>query len=231
VLFRSSEDSANGIVKKRFKSKKDATTPFAKNQEKHQVKTSSDDLDKSLEVDLKKLKSISGGANKEAYKKESLIGKYLPSAKDLVDSGLEITNSWFVYLLIWLFDIDDIAKAFEYGVHGMKKAVEMPTKFNRDFPTFFFDQVFDWAKRQFEENMSVSPYFDDGLTMLFEDSEVSEFCITTKIHEKFAKLKAEICLNENNYELAVFWYEIVYHYDDKAKIKTNYEKALEGMNS
>lgn len=115
-------------------------------------------------------------------------------------------------VLVWLFDIKDIAQAMDLAVYCIEHDVPMPERFKRDLPTYLCDTIIDWADIEFEAGRSVEPYF----TNVFDLS--GEWDLHDEIRAKFYRLKGLIAMDKEEFADAVPALETAMEYG--AKVKT-----------
>ncbi|WP_320040719.1 phage terminase small subunit [uncultured Desulfobacter sp.] len=167
-------------------------------------------IEKELENDLAALKLIKSIKQKEQVKAESLVPKYLPTVTGLMASGSD--HALLGQVLIWLFDIKDIAQAMGLAIYCIEHDVPMPERFRRDLPTYLCDTIIEWADTEFEAGRSVEPYF----TRVFDLAE--DWDIHDEIRAKFYRLKGLIAMDKEDFVMAVPALETAMEYG--AKVKT-----------
>ena len=173
-------------------------------------------IEKELENDLAALKLIKSIKQKEQVKAESLVPKYLPTVTGLMASGSD--HALLGQVLIWLFDIKDIAQAMDLAIYCIEHDVPMPERFKRDLPTYLCDTIIEWADNEFEAGRSVEPYF----TRVFDLAE--DWDIHDEIRAKFYRLKGLIAMDKEDFTMAVPALETAMEYG--AKVKTALGDAM-----
>ncbi|MCL1050378.1 phage terminase small subunit [Shewanella abyssi] len=150
-----------------------------------------------LEADLKRLKGFARRADKVAHKRDVLLPKWLPIVTDyLAEIETEIDkdkgndkpsdNPIFAYCIIWLFDIDDLGQALEFGFKAIELRQPMARAIRRQWAGFISDAVFDWAEVQAENGHSIEPFFSQVFKRVINDWKLPEQ-VTAKYY-KFAGL-------------------------------------------
>jgi tetratricopeptide (TPR) repeat protein len=121
----------------------------------------------TLEQDLKKLHNLPSIPDKIEYKQDKLIPFYQPiidAYRTACDNGQPpYSNQVLVQLVIWLFDVGDIAAALNWGRYAVAQKQPMPERFKRDLPTYVVDATRQWAELQREQDRAVQPYVSDTL--------------------------------------------------------------------
>ena len=123
------------------------------------VSKSLDDYQMALEIDIAKIAAVPDITDKVRIK-ATVLPTYLDFVNDYVKSGVNYPNTVAVQVMIWLLDTLQIEAGLNLALHLIKQRQRMPTKFDRDIPTFVCDFFYDWASLLLKENLSASPYLD-----------------------------------------------------------------------
>ncbi len=98
--------------------------------------------------------------DRKAYKAEA-IKKLEAFVNGYVESAAKYPNIVAVWVMVWLFDLGDIARAVPLGLHLAKQKIHrMPTRFKSTIDVFICNYVYDWAAKQLEANKSAGPYLE-----------------------------------------------------------------------
>jgi hypothetical protein len=95
-------------------------------------------------------------------------------------------NPIFAYCIIWLFDVDNLSQAIDYGFIAIKHQHPMANSIKRQWPGFIADTVYDWAQTEAEHGRSIEPYFGQVFTRVVNEWKLPEQ-VTAKYY-KFAGL-------------------------------------------
>lgn len=151
-------------------SRKASTENAASMPESHVSESEWDLVRQSMDSHERALKGLKRIDDKEAYKTRH-FAEY--------DSYLlrqDLPGDLKVKFMIWLFDINDVARAVPCALECLDANLAMPERIKRDLPTWLFHTVFDWAERSFKQEHSVEPYFSNVFERVkaartFEDLE------------------------------------------------------------
>lgn len=114
----------------------------------------------ALSADLNSLKALKTLEEKSAAKK-TMIETYWGFVDNYIKQGHAYPNDVAVWVMIWLFDVQDIERGLNLGLHLIKQGIQhLPVKFDRDIPTFICDSMYDWANELLKKEQAVSPYLD-----------------------------------------------------------------------
>ncbi|MBJ7536958.1 phage terminase small subunit [Marinomonas transparens] len=114
-----------------------------------------------LAASIDEMRDVEEIEDRKAYKAEA-IKKLEAFVNGYVKSGAKYPNIVAVWVMVWLFDLDDIAKAVPLALHlASQKIHKMPTRFNSSIYQFIGDDVYDWANARLKANKSAGPYLDD----------------------------------------------------------------------
>lgn len=116
--------------------------------------------------------------------KIKLVNEYMPVIEKLIEK--EVASPAVTQVMIWCFDIDDIATGLKYGKIAIERNIPMPERFDRDVKTFVADQVIQWVALR-DAKDSVEPFFSDVYSMIFDKE--NPWRIHEQILIKFHKVK------------------------------------------
>jgi len=175
-------------------------------------------LDQSLEQDLAALKDIRSKERKVDVKREELIPKYredyLPRLR--ADGATHPLLAWMV---IWLFDIEDIEAAIDLALYCLEHEVELPERFKRDMPTFVADAILEWANEQHKEGHSPDPYFSNVMGHIDGFGGPDLWDIPDEVRAGYYRLYGLMLEAEGKYAAALDILEIAYELGAKVKTK------------
>ena len=177
-------------------------------------------IEKELENDLAALKLIQSIKQKESEKRTHLVPKYLPLVTSLTAAGS--SHALLGQILVWMFDIHDIAQAMELAVYCIEHHVPMPERFKRDLPTYLCDTILDWAEKEQEAGRSFEPYFGS----VFDLSK--DWDLPDPVRARFYRLRGLAAMDRGDFKQAVVGLEYAMEYGAKVKtVLAQAEKKLE----
>lgn len=127
-----------------------------------------------LEIDCKAVSSCATNSDRVAFKRETLLPRWTPTIEAWLQSGEVYKYTPFVWCIVWLFDTGEMDKALEWADIAIKQNQPMPPRFDRDLSTFVADEVMQWAQIQFDDGLSVEPYFSRVMGHIGEDWTLHE---------------------------------------------------------
>ena len=140
---------------------------------------------------------------------------------DYVTKEAKYPNSVAVRMVVWLFDLGDIASAVPLSLHLIKQGIHStPAEFNSDLPTFVCDQVYDWANAQLKANKPAGPYLHNVVQAMLADGWDAHEIVRGKMMAMMGK----------HYELAgqeveaIAMYEMAMKENEAAGVKTRLDK-------
>lgn len=137
-----------------------------------------------MDNDLKRLKALTRTDDKITLKRDELVPKYRPSVEEYLKGDELFDNPLFSYMIVWMFDIDELETAIKWCDTAIEKGFDTP--FKRDFATFCADQVLKWAERMSATGHAIEPYFSDVFAKVRDKWRINEQ-LTAK-YFKFAGL-------------------------------------------
>ena len=146
----------------------------------------------------------------EAVKRlEAFVMKY-------IESAAAYPNIAAVWFMIWLFDLADIKRAVEVGLHLAKQGIHnMPTRFSSTIYTYICDNVYDWAKAELAAERSAGPYLPDVVAAMEAQGWEVPIVVRGKMHAMLGKhLDAQ-----GQYKEALEEYETAMSINDRAGVK------------
>lgn len=137
-----------------------------------------------LDNDLLRLKALTRIDDKITLKREELIPKYRKSVAVYLSSDALFKNKLFSYMVVWMFDIEELETAIAWCDIAIGKGFESP--FKSDFPTFCADQILKWSEKMSAHGQEIEPYFTQVFNKVKHDWRINEQ-LTAK-YFKFAGL-------------------------------------------
>lgn len=146
------------------------------------------DYQLAMQVDVGKIAAVQDIAEKIRIK-QTVLPTYLNFVDRYVESGANYPNDVAVQVMIWQLDAGEIEYGLNLGLLLVKQKQRMPSKFDRDMPTFLCDFFYDWAGDMLSKGQGVSPTLDVLVaTAENDDWPVHPLCIS-KIIVQLAKYK------------------------------------------
>ncbi len=107
----------------------------------------------TLAEDKRKLKNMKQHADKQAFK-----ARVMPHYRPYFER-VDVPNDFLAQMMVWLFDIDDLATAIPLAEKLIEAGANMPEGFKSEIPDFVADMVLNWTVTQYKAGHSVEPYF------------------------------------------------------------------------
>ena len=166
-----------------------------------------------LNNDRARISALPQGSGRLPLKKEC-CAIYLPYVESYIKAGKQHRNEVLVQVMIWLFDLGDIAAAMRLAEIAIDQKQPMPERFKSTVSEFVADSVLEWAVAQRRAGGAVAPYFD----------WVFERLITLPLHDvqraKYYKFAAERAAERGVFSAALNFCDQAITYDAGAKVKT-----------
>ncbi|EOA2952921.1 TPA: phage terminase small subunit [Yersinia enterocolitica] len=118
----------------------------------------------ALGNDLKQLHGMELIADKQAFKQEVLLPRWMPHAQAYLDGERVYQNPVLVYCIIWLLDTGQFELALQWADIAIAQGQKTPDGFKSELPSFVAHFILDWAETEAERGHSTEPYF----SQLFE---------------------------------------------------------------
>lgn len=113
----------------------------------------------ALDIDVKKLRSLTRMADRIDMKRDELLPRWEPVAREYVESGKTYPNPILVYCIIWLIDVKRFDTALAWADLAIEQGQEMPPNIKSKMPAFIAASIYDWAEMEAEAGRTVEPYF------------------------------------------------------------------------
>ncbi|EES2155553.1 terminase [Escherichia coli] len=116
-------------------------------------------LHAELERDVARLRSLPVRAERQEFKRDTLLPRWLPVAERYIADGRRFSCPVLVYCIIWLFDTGELGRALDWADIAISEGQTTPDNFRSTLPTFVADTVLQWATDNSEAGHSIEPYF------------------------------------------------------------------------
>ncbi|EBW6364293.1 terminase [Salmonella enterica subsp. enterica serovar Oranienburg] len=113
----------------------------------------------ALDIDVKKLRGLTRIADRVDMKRDELLPRWEPVAREYVESGKAYPNPILVYCIIWLIDVKRFDTALAWADLAIAQGQEMPPNIKSKMPAFIASSIYDWAETEAEAGRTVEPYF------------------------------------------------------------------------
>lgn len=113
----------------------------------------------ALDIDVKKLRGLTRIADRIDMKRDELLPRWEPIAREYVESGQAYPNPILVYCIIWLIDVKRFDTALAWADLAIEQGQEMPPNIKSKMPAFIAASIYDWAEMEAEAGRTVEPYF------------------------------------------------------------------------
>lgn len=113
----------------------------------------------ALDIDVKRLRSLTTLADRIDMKSNDLLPKWEPVVREYVESGKAYPNPILVYCIIWLIDVRRFDTALAWADLAIQQGQEMPPNIKSKMPAFIAASIYDWAEVEAEAGRTVEPYF------------------------------------------------------------------------
>ncbi|WGE29425.1 phage terminase small subunit [Edwardsiella tarda] len=140
----------------------------------------------ALDNDVKKLRSLDQRAERVSMKRDVLLPRWLPVARDYIESGKNYPNPILVYCIIWLIDTQQFETALAWADIAIEQGQAMPDNIKSKMPAFIAANIYDWAEQEAESGRAIEPYFFQVFNKVSQKWRLNER-ITAKYY-RFAAL-------------------------------------------
>ncbi|EOC0697088.1 phage terminase small subunit [Salmonella enterica subsp. enterica serovar Kokomlemle] len=160
----------------------------------------------ALDIDVKRLRSLTTIADRIDMKSNDLLPKWEPVAREYVESGKAYPNPILVYCIIWLIDVRRFDTALAWADLAIEQGQEMPPNIKSKMPAFIAASIYDWAEMEAEAGRTVEPYFQQVF-----DKVARHWRLNERIASKY-------------YRFAALW--LLRDHDDKPRASSISDVAL-----
>lgn len=140
----------------------------------------------ALDIDVKKLRDLTRIADRIDMKRDDLLPRWEPVAREYVESGKAYPNPILVYCIIWLIDVKRFDTALAWADLAIAQGQEMPPNIKSKMPAFIAASIYEWAEMEAECGRTVEPYFQQVFDRVIHHWRLNER-ITSKYY-RFAAL-------------------------------------------
>lgn len=116
-------------------------------------------LEVALKNDVNAVRAFPSIEKKIEYKRDKFLPKWLEFVTQYLNEGKTYQNDYFVYCIIYLFDVGDFDRALDLAYTAISQQQSMPQGFRSNLATFVADQIYSWADKNAAVGQSVEPYF------------------------------------------------------------------------
>ncbi|EOC1097147.1 terminase [Cronobacter sakazakii] len=113
----------------------------------------------ALNNDVAHVRNLPTIADREAYKRDVLLPRWMPTVESYLAGGKVYPNLVFSWCVVWLFDAGDFEKALAWADIAIEQQQPTPENIRSHFPAFVADTVLSWAEATAAAGESVEPYF------------------------------------------------------------------------
>ena len=133
-----------------------------------------------------------------------------------IESAAVYPNIAAVWFMIWLFDLADISRAVNVGLHLAKQGIhKTPARFSSNIYTYICDNVYDWANAELKAERSAGPYLQQVVAAMEAQGWDVPIAVRGKMHAMLGKhLDAQ-----GQYKEALDEYETAMSINDRAGVK------------
>lgn len=143
----------------------------------------------ALTNDINRIRALPTLAQRAELKRTEFLPKWLPFVDKYLADGKVYQNDYFIYCIIYLFDVGEFEQALALADKAIAQNQAMPNQFNSNLPTFVADQIYKWAEKTAETGQSVEPYFSQVLHKVATQWQLHEV-----VTAKWLKLAAQLLL-------------------------------------
>lgn len=116
-------------------------------------------LEIALQNDVNAIRALPSLDLRNEYKRSRFLPKWLPFVNEYLKKGVIYQNDYFLYCIVYLFDVGDFDRALDLANTAILQRQSMPKGFNSNLATFTADQIYAWADKTAAVGLSVEPYF------------------------------------------------------------------------
>lgn len=196
-------------------------------------------LEISLLNDVNAIRALPTLESRAKYKRKHFLPKWLPFVEEYLTKGEVYQNDYFIYCIVYLFDVGDFDKALQFADIAIQQKQSMPQHFNSPLPVFVANQIYDWTSKTATQGQSVEPYFSQVFQKVATIWQLQEV-----ITAKWLKMAAALLLRNQNGEvkaseiddpeallLAITLCFRAFQLNHKAGVKSMIERCIMRLNS
>jgi archaellum component FlaC len=169
---------------------------------------------------IDEMKNLEDIENRDPYKAEA-IKRVEAFVMGYVESAAKYPNIVAVWMMVFLFDLGDIARAVPLALHlATQKIHKMPQRFSSSVYQFICDYVYDWSVKQLEANKSAGPYLDDVMKAI----ESEKWPLSDIVHGKMYAIHGKHLEVLGEDEAALNAFEKAMGLNERAGVKKKIER-------
>ena len=182
-------------------------------------------VEQKIAHDIAVIESIKSVTEKNEFKRTA-INNYLPYIRDE-----SISWDYRSFLILWLWDVGMVADALPVSIEAARADWAVPRVIKkRSWTELVADFVLSWAEEQYENNLTLEPYFSGAFNLINEMDTYD--AIKAKYHklaglailgDKDAKIKD--CADSEKLQSIVYHFEEATSLYDRIGLKTRIKEA------
>lgn len=147
----------------------------------------------ALQNDVNRIRALPTFEQRKEVKRQEFLPKWLPFVEQYLADKQVYQNDYFIYCIIYLFDVGDFDRALALAEQAIEQNQAMPDRFSSNLPTFVADQIYKWADKTAAVGLSVEPYFSQTL-----QNVATQWNLHEVVTAKWLKMAAELLLRNRN---------------------------------
>jgi hypothetical protein len=169
---------------------------------------------------IDEMKNLEDIEDRDSYKAEA-IKRVEAFVMGYVESAAKYPNIVAVWMMVFLFDLGDIARAVPLALHLAKQKIhKMPQRFNSSVYQFIGDYVYTWAVKQLEANKSAGPYLEQVIQAI----ESEKWQLSDIVHGKMYAIHGKHLEALGEDERALSAFEKAMTLNERAGVKKKIER-------
>ena len=140
----------------------------------------------ALKTDVDKIRAMPSLAERNDYKRDHFLPKWLPYVDSYIQNGENYPNLTLAYCLVYCFDVGAFEKALALTEVAIKQQQALPDNFSSSPAAFASSFILEWAERCAQVGQSFEPYFSQILRKV-----VTEWTLHEVIQAKWLKFTAQ----------------------------------------
>lgn len=147
----------------------------------------------ALKADVDKIRAMPSHADRNVYKRDHFLPKWLPYVDDYIAKGENYANLTLAYCLVYSFDIGAFEKAFELTEIAIKQGQVLPENFKSSAAAFASSFVLEWAENCAAQGQPFEPYVSQTLRKV-----IGEWNLHEVIKAKWLKFTAQSLITDTD---------------------------------
>jgi tetratricopeptide (TPR) repeat protein len=178
-----------------------------------------DTAKKEMAAYIERLKEIDDIDARQPIKAE-MVKRFMPLVDDYIQGGKRYPNSVAVQVLIYLFDLGDIAQALPLALHLVKQGIHRtPNNFKSNLATFVCDAMSDWAAKKLGSDSSALPYMAELAEAVGTDQSDTTWDLKHMVRAKVLAIAGKHEEQFGDKDAALALYESAMEIDKNAGVK------------